>query len=91
MDSCCGFCFSLGLGCPSYFRGCWYYWTGVAKELNTLQLRYNQERGIECVTAIVGYLLRDDWKSARNIFENEGDKIRQYPDVEKYLKRLFNF
>ena len=58
-------------------------------ELDEAQAAYNGDLGIRCVQDIVLYLRRDDYESAKNVRQNEGDKTRMYPDVEYKLLILF--
>jgi hypothetical protein len=57
--------------------------------LNALQAKQNDGRGVECVRHIVLYLKRNDERSAKAVWSLDGDKIRQYPELEKYIIELF--
>ncbi|MDR3616564.1 MAG: hypothetical protein P4L53_23595 [Candidatus Obscuribacterales bacterium] len=62
--------------------------TSLADELDSLQARENDGRGVSCVRSIVDYLRRDDLSAARAIVNNEGDKIASYPAIEAVLMRV---
>ena len=56
----------------------------VAYKLDELQKTKNSGRGISCIRQIVEYMLRDDFESAQNTAEWDQDKIRSYPDIDKF-------
>jgi len=58
-------------------------------ELDDLQSKENEGRGISCICSIILCLRREDSDTAKRVYQIEGDKIRQYPKVEKWL--LDNF
>lgn len=45
--------------------------------------------GIRCVDAILRYLRANDPQTALVVRINEGDKTRQYPDIEEHLHQMF--
>ena len=57
----------------------------LANELYKLQEPKNNGRGVSCVRTVVAYLERCDRVSAIAVCRNEGDKIRSYPDIWKYV------
>ena len=58
-------------------------------KLNTLQAKQNGGRGVECVRQMVMYLKNDNEKFASTIWRTDGDKITQYPELERYIIELF--
>jgi hypothetical protein len=60
----------------------------LADELDLLQSRENDGRGVSCVRSIVSYLRRDELSAARAVVNNEGDKIASYPAIEAVLMRV---
>lgn len=61
----------------------------IADELNQLQEKENDGRGITCVKSIVAYLRMGDLRSAVLIRQHDGDKTINYYDVENYLTEKF--
>lgn len=61
----------------------------AADMLDSLQARQNNGRGVTCVRSIVHYLRNNDFDSAKAVWSNDGDKIRQYPEVEVYCISIF--
>ena len=61
----------------------------VADELEALQVSKNQKRGVSCVRDMIFYLRLGKIQTAINIRQLEGDKTRSYPDIEKYLNKVF--
>ena len=45
--------------------------------------------GSSCVKAIIQYLRLGEQETALVVRRNEGDKTRQYPDIEEHLHRMF--
>jgi hypothetical protein len=60
-----------------------------AEELDALQAKQNNGRGIRCVQTIVLYLRQNDYDSAKQVASIDGDKIRQYPEVESKIRDIF--
>lgn len=60
-----------------------------AKILSDMEGKENNGRGIVCVKAIVLYMEMGDKNSAKLVFQNERDKIRSYPNIEKWLISYF--
>jgi hypothetical protein len=58
------------------------------EELRRISGVENNGRGISCVRSMLQYLDRDDIETARIIFGNEGDKVRQYPKVDVLLRDI---
>jgi hypothetical protein len=61
------------------------------KHVEELRLAANAEnngRGISCVRSMLQALDRGDIETARIIFGNEGDKVRQYPRVDVLLRDI---
>jgi hypothetical protein len=50
-------------------------------KIETLAKQQNNGRGIICVGYIVKWLRQNDIIMARRIFETDGDKITQYPEL----------
>ena len=64
---------------------------GLADRLDELQATKNDGRGIGCVRDIIMFLRKDHVDDARSTAAHDGDKIRNYPDVEKIIsEELFN-
>lgn len=53
----------------------------LATDLYNLQRPCNDGRGVECVRGVCAYLWRGELQSARNVCDNEQDKISNYPDI----------
>ena len=58
-------------------------------ELDQLQQKYNDGRGISHIRHIITYLKRGDIESAKIIYQTEGDKNSQYPELEEWLWKEF--
>lgn len=58
-------------------------------ELDRAQQACNNGRGIRCVRSILHYLRQGDIESAKTVRVTEGDKTRQYPEVEFLLLDIF--
>lgn len=61
----------------------------VADELDALQAKQNEGRGVSCVRTMVFYLRQDNVVSALAVRQIEGDKTRSYPDIEQFLNDNF--
>ncbi len=59
----------------------------LARKLDALQSEKNGGRGISCIRTLIFYLDRGDIDSAKAVFLNESDKIRNYPDIKLLLDR----
>lgn len=59
----------------------------LADKLDELQSTKNEGRGVSCVRTLIAYLRRGDIDSAKAVCFNEGDKIRNYPDIEEVLAK----
>lgn len=57
----------------------------LADTLDYLQASKNNSRGVSCVRSIVNYLREGDLTSAKTVWRTDGDKIRQYKDIEAQL------
>jgi hypothetical protein len=60
----------------------------LAAELDELQARFNDGRGVSCVRGIVFSLRRGELGDARACANNESDKIRSYKEIVAVLKRV---
>ena len=61
----------------------------LANTLTELDSKENGGRGVSCVKTIIMYLQRGDIESVKAVMLNEGDKIRNYPEIETMLKEYF--
>lgn len=59
----------------------------LADELDALQAKAYEGRGISCVRSVVAYLRRGDFSKARAVVNNESDKIRSHEDIVAVLER----
>lgn len=59
-------------------------------KLDSLQSRQNDGRGVSCIKSVVAYLRMNDWKSAKTVYFNERDKVWQYPELKRFLDKMFN-
>lgn len=57
--------------------------------LRSQEAKANNGRGVTCVWSILSYIDCNDWKSAKRVFETDGDKVHQYPEIEETLVSLF--
>ena len=57
-------------------------------ELDKLQAKKNDGRGVSCVRAIVSELSRGDVCGALAVTSNESDKIRGYKDIVRVLRKV---
>ena len=62
----------------------------LAKKLFDLQKQENNGRGVSSVRTLIHYLEINDINSARAVYENEGDKISSYPEIEKLICENLN-
>lgn len=60
----------------------------AADRLFALQAEENSGRGVSCVRAICFELRRADIDGAQAVADNDGDKIRSYPDIVAALKEV---
>ena len=58
-------------------------------ELDSLQSKENDGRGVSCIRSIIFYLRQNDDDSAKKVYQSEGDKIRQYPVIQEWLIQNF--
>lgn len=58
-----------------------------ADQLDTMQAKENN--GIQCVRVIVLRLRQGEYEWARSVYRDEGDKTRQYPEIEQALVQFF--
>lgn len=61
---------------------------GLLEKLRQLERSENGTIGISCVRSMIRALDQGDLPTAQVIFGNEGDKVRQYPNVDKTLREL---
>lgn len=62
---------------------------GEAQLLWKLQESKNEGRGVSCVRTICSYLTLGKFHSAQYVRQLDGDKTRQYEDIENELTRFF--
>lgn len=62
----------------------------IAIKLYNLQSMENDGRGITCVRSLVTYLNMGKLNDAKILRSVENDKIRNYPDIEKFLQENFD-
>ncbi len=60
-----------------------------ADELDALQAEQNEGRGVCCVRSIVSCLRKHDGPCAKRVYQSEGDKIYQYPELQKWFEKHF--
>jgi len=58
----------------------------LANRLEELQSTKNEGRGVSCVQTLIVYLRRGDIDSAKAVYLNKGDKIRNYPDIKELIE-----
>jgi hypothetical protein len=61
-------------------------YANLADKLDELQVSKNDGRGVSCVRGIIFELRRGNVDSAKAICNNEGDKLRNYPDIVKLIE-----
>jgi len=59
--------------------------TQLADQLDQIQSKENEGRGVTCVRDIVHHLRQENIEDAKAICWNEYDKIRNYPDIQEFL------
>lgn len=59
----------------------------LADQLDALQAKANEGRGVSCVRSVVSYLRSGNYSSARAVVNNESDKIRSHDAVVQLLER----
>ena len=63
------------------------YTIAIGYELLALGEKHNDGCGVSCVRQIAAELIRNDFKGAKAIAHTDWDKIRNYEDVERFLKQ----
>ncbi len=56
-----------------------------ADKLDYLQAEQNDGRGVSCVESIIFQIRKNDIDCAKRVYQSEGDKIREYPEIQKWL------
>lgn len=59
----------------------------LANSLDELQAIQNNGRGVSCIRSVVFSLKKNDIQSAKVCIRNEWDKISQYKEIVKFLKK----
>lgn len=59
------------------------------RKLEELERTVNGKMGVSCVRSMLTFLRRGQFEEAQNVRQVEGDKTRQYPELEPVLERLF--
>jgi hypothetical protein len=59
-------------------------------QLRELESEANDGRGVTCVRSIIFYIETGDFESAAIRYRTDRDKLRQYPELEAFLKDLFS-
>jgi len=49
----------------------------------------NNNNGISCVSTVISYLFNNRVKEAKAVYQNEADKIREYPKVQDWFYEIF--
>lgn len=57
----------------------------IADELDAIQRRANGDMGSSTARTIIHHLRNGDLERAKTAWYVDGDKIRQYPEVEKFV------
>ncbi len=60
-----------------------------ADELDALQAKQNKGRGISCVKSIIFQIRKNDYPTAKRVYQLEGDKIQQYSEIQEWLEKRF--
>lgn len=60
----------------------------IAAELDSLQAKKYDGRGVSCVRTLIFFLRREEFDSAQAVARNESDKIRSHEDIVAVLKRI---
>lgn len=58
----------------------------IAQQLESLQAKKNEGRGVSCVRTIISYLKNNDLDNAKAVCYNESDKLSSYPDIMDFIK-----
>jgi len=58
----------------------------LAKQLDELQKKENNGRGVSCVQSVVAYLRMGRLDEARTICYTDHDKIDNYPPIMEFIK-----
>lgn len=61
----------------------------LADQLDRMQAMQNFGRDISCVRTLITYLRAGDVNSAKAVYNNESDKIRSYPEIDKLIRDSF--
>lgn len=67
-----------------YRQGLSEEYFNLAVELYNLQQSKNNQRGVSCIRAVVVYLLMGNFERAQAVANWDQDKIRSYPDLDKF-------
>jgi hypothetical protein len=59
----------------------------IADELDSLQQKFNQGRGISHIKSVITLLRHGDVEGAKRILSWDHDKTRSYPEIIAYLKQ----
>ena len=59
----------------------------LAKDLDDLQSKENDGRGVTCVQSIVAYLKIGKLEEAKRVCEWDHDKLRSYPSLIDFIKK----
>ncbi len=57
--------------------------------LDDLQSKENDGRGVSCICSIISFLRRKEYNNAKRVYQYDGDKIRQYPEIQDWLSNNF--
>jgi hypothetical protein len=60
----------------------------MADELEAAQAPENGGRGVSCMRVIITYLRLGHLSLAKNVRQVDGDKIRDYPTLEKKVSKI---
>jgi hypothetical protein len=61
----------------------------MLKSLKEMEKVQNNGRGVSCVRSIISYIKKGDMGSANATCFNENDKIRNYPEIQGLLRKIF--
>lgn len=61
-------------------------WSVIVRQLDDLQKKENNGRGVGCVQNALNYLRMGDSESAQVICSTDWDKIRNYPELAEYIE-----
>ena len=59
----------------------------LADKLDALQAKENNGLGVSCVRTPILYLRRGEIEQAKAVCLNDGDKIRNYPEIEAMIEK----